>query len=669
MAIAYAISFTFPKTYEAYGQALVDGATLPSARQGYRGKRDLNAQLGLMSGGVFLKSVIQRMSPQERDALVNPKGRQRAAPAREESLLQQRLARGLQVTLRTRTNLIDFTFADRQPALAASVVNDAMDAATTLGTTTALSRRDQVAAFYQQRLTELSDQIKDLRRQEQAFPPGILNLSFGLRTETQQLGVIGAGITADIGNAARKRKMLRSGRNVEEVVIRPEDDAVDPALPLLAAAATDAELTATLAEGRVNLLKDLLALDPRAFGDQDVRSTLFLLRKHLDQAQASYAALSQTLGPQQPEMLARKAEIEQLQQDLDRGSIDRLRAAQLEAATARNDAHTLDSAVRRQSEQEARTLAERARARAVALDLALALSLYEDIRQMLLTARITSGLNAVRISVLDPAELPTDPITGKLKLLLISAGLLGLVVGTFFAAISAVRSLGHWTLEGLEASSQLPALAIIPRGPVHEEQVVEETQNSLAAVYHFLQSLPAPSHARTVLLTTGQSDDSRTGFADALALHLAKLGERVLLVKADMHAAHGSRFSLPPAGLSNVLEGRLALEAAVMPSKATPALQVLHAGPPTPAASMLIASAAMAQLLDRASTQYDYVLLEGPAVFDFTDSLTLVKRCHLSLLVAPYGRTSLKQIGQASYRLLLAGARYAGVIAVEAPAS
>ena len=136
--------------------------------------------------------------------------------------------------------------------------------------------------------------------------------------------------------------------------------------------------------------------------------------------------------------------------------------------------------------------------------------------------------------------------------------------------------------------------------------------------------------------------EGRSFIAANLAVVFSQLGERTLLIDADLRSPAQHRlFRLDGrAGLSELLSGRAGAEAMVR-IPGLRALSVLPAGALPPNPQELLGRPAFGELLQAACRDYDVVLLDTPAAGEYADALTLAARAGGALLVARQDHASL----------------------------
>jgi capsular exopolysaccharide synthesis family protein len=143
------------------------------------------------------------------------------------------------------------------------------------------------------------------------------------------------------------------------------------------------------------------------------------------------------------------------------------------------------------------------------------------------------------------------------------------------------------------------------------------------------------------VVTSAQPREGKTTVSINFSLSLARLGRRVLLVDADLRRPSVHRvFGLKGrGGLGKALRAGDGWQRYVRRDCA-PGLDVLPAGAPVAGASELLSSPAMAALLEAAEAEYDFVVVDAPALLiNAADARILAAVADGVLLVARSGAT------------------------------
>lgn len=141
------------------------------------------------------------------------------------------------------------------------------------------------------------------------------------------------------------------------------------------------------------------------------------------------------------------------------------------------------------------------------------------------------------------------------------------------------------------------------------------------------------------------SQEGRSFIAANLAIVFSQLGERTLLVDADLRApVQHKLFALGSGpGLSGMLSGRAGAEA-IVPAPALRSLSVLPAGPLPPNPQELLSRPSFYETIDVATRHHDVVIIDTPSAGSYADALTVAIRAGGALMVARKDRSSLSDL-------------------------
>ena len=157
--------------------------------------------------------------------------------------------------------------------------------------------------------------------------------------------------------------------------------------------------------------------------------------------------------------------------------------------------------------------------------------------------------------------------------------------------------------------------------------------------------------------------EGRSYVAANLAVLFSQLGERTLLVDADLRAPRQHRiFNIPDAcGLSAVLSGRADGDAVIGIPELGP-LSVLPAGAGPPNPQELLLSPAFAALLGRLEAEFDVIVFDTPPAKPYADAQSLAIRAGSVVLLARKDHTSLADATGVIAELNATGTRIIGSV-------
>lgn len=173
-----------------------------------------------------------------------------------------------------------------------------------------------------------------------------------------------------------------------------------------------------------------------------------------------------------------------------------------------------------------------------------------------------------------------------------------------------------------------------------------------------------PALERPVLaIVSPGSGEGRSYVAANLAVLFSQLGERTLLIDADLRSPRQhSLFDLPDRiGLSAVLAGRAGPEVAV----AVPGfrdLVLLPAGAPPPNPLELLSRPALPALLNDYLDDFDLILVDTPPALAYSDAQTVGFRAGSAIVLARQDHTRIDDTGSVIRQLADAGTRVVGSV-------
>lgn len=166
-----------------------------------------------------------------------------------------------------------------------------------------------------------------------------------------------------------------------------------------------------------------------------------------------------------------------------------------------------------------------------------------------------------------------------------------------------------------------------------------------------------------IAIVSANSGDGRSYLAANLAVVFSQLGERTLLIDADLrHPCQHDLFGLGnTVGLSTVLAERAGQEA-IQRVPAFVDLSVLTSGPTPPNPLELLGRASFANLMAEVSKTFDVVVLDTPAANVGSDFQHVTAKCVGALMVARKNKTSADACMDISDGILAANATLVGCV-------
>jgi capsular exopolysaccharide synthesis family protein len=277
------------------------------------------------------------------------------------------------------------------------------------------------------------------------------------------------------------------------------------------------------------------------------------------------------------------------------------------------------------------------------------------------------------LTVIEPATVPTAPVSPRPLLNTLLAAVLGLLAAGGVAAVSEHLDDSIKDPDEVQEVAGLSTLGTIARmrgdrgrSEIYRLAALLYPRSGVAEAYRTLRtniefsSVDRP--VRTLLVTSSIPGEGKTTTASNLAVVFAQAGRRVLLVDADLRkpGVH-SVFDLPNArGLTSLLRSEQVDLDSTAQATEQENLRVLTTGPLPPNPAELLGSQRMRTVLDRLSAACDLVIVDSPPLQAVTDSAILSALLDGTILVVDAGRSRRGAVRLARESLAKAGASVLG---------
>lgn len=289
------------------------------------------------------------------------------------------------------------------------------------------------------------------------------------------------------------------------------------------------------------------------------------------------------------------------------------------------------------------------------------------------------------VRVVDYAVTAEQPVKPKKALVIAAAGALGVMLGTVAAFLRKALRNGLDSPLEIEAIAHAPVYAVIShserqmalqRAATRGERgahilavsapddIAVEGVRSLRTALQF-RLAEAPNN---VVMITGPRPHVGKSFISAnLAVVLASVGKRVLIVDGDMRRGELHRYLglSRDRGLPDMFGG--AEFDAVVHRQVLPNLDVLTRGRGSPMPAEMLHGERLGMLVEQFSRAYDVVILDTPPVLAVTDSALIGKHAGTTLLVMRHARHSAAELRETTRLLGAAGVSIDGIVLGDVP--
>lgn len=296
-------------------------------------------------------------------------------------------------------------------------------------------------------------------------------------------------------------------------------------------------------------------------------------------------------------------------------------------------------------------------------------TLYEGLLQRYKEVGVTGNVTSNNISIVDNATPPATPSKPNMMINLALAALFGLGLGVVAALVLEALDETLATPDDVEKKLAVPVLGVVPlldKGQTTAAALADirsgfsEAYYSLRTALQFSTPEGAPA---SLLVSSARPAEGKSTTAYAVALNLARIGKRVLLVDGDLRnpSMHRLVGVDNERGMSNVLSGSSDLASVVQRTRQDN-LYFIPCGPLPPNPAELWGGDRLRQFLSDARDKFDHVVVDGPPVLGFADSPLLAAAVGGVLFVLESKGTRRGQARGALRRLKMGRARLLGAV-------
>ncbi|MBO3457590.1 polysaccharide biosynthesis tyrosine autokinase [Aetokthonos hydrillicola Thurmond2011] len=283
--------------------------------------------------------------------------------------------------------------------------------------------------------------------------------------------------------------------------------------------------------------------------------------------------------------------------------------------------------------------------------------------------------------LLDPQltkVMEPEPVRDQTKTYLALGSIVGLLLGVGAALVVDKLSNVFYTSEELKEATTLPLLGVVPfkkeLGALQQQENGNNAASQAArasffevfrSLYTNILLLGSDTPIRSLVISSAEPGEGKTTVAIHLALSAAAMGQRVLLVDANLRAPtiHNRVGLMNIQGLTDIISQDLDWNNLIERSPLEDNLFVLTAGPIPPDPVRLLASQKMQDLMENLQSIYDLVIYDTPPLVGFADANLLSINTNGTILVAGLGQLKRTVFKQALDEIQVSGTPILGMVA------
>jgi capsular exopolysaccharide synthesis family protein len=591
-----------------------------------------------------------------------------AAEATSDSLIRQTnfILSGLSVRPVPDTRLVEVSFASSHSRLAYDIVNALAAEFVLFSVESRYEATQQTSEFLNEQISRLREDLATKERELQKY--------------------------------SEEKKILKLNENESNIVSKYAD---------LQRATMSAQVDRINAESKY---RELSKLRSDALPQVIESSTIQSLNTTYLTAKGEYEEkIRTTYTPDHPDMVQLRARVEGLKSQLEGEIRKSVEAANTVYRTALDKEQRLQRELDIQRVDVSRMNNDAILSRSLDIDITTNRELLDKLvgqqNETLVSARL-SGQMTSTIKVVDPPLVPKTPYSPNTKRNLMVGFLLGGFLGLGLAFL--INFLDN-TLKGPEDTEKLtglPSLGVIPHfspngakergrryasytyryryrsayGPksdttsaelakITEIELINHLFPKIAIAEDYrtvrtaIQFSRPESATRAIAFTSTSPQEGKSATVANMAISFAQLGERVLVVDADLRKPrlHKIFKVRNKAGLSDILTGRATYDETIQKT-AVDDLFILPSGSHPPNPAELLNSKRMKEFVDDIRKQYAVVLIDLPPVLAVIDPVIVSALADMTVLVVRLNVTTRKPLKRAIEELGRAKADIIGLI-------
>ena len=598
----------------------------------------IDTQIGILQTDALAMQVINDLHLDK-----NPKFAGRVEQSGNEDQLVKSFHKNLTISKVKGTRLIEIQFRSTVPKLAADAVNELTKAYVDQFYKNQFQVSTQISEFLSHQLKELQSKVEESQQNLVDYQKenGIFGMDDKQNIVTAKLDDLNKELTAAEADRVEKEinyRLARSGQPELIARVGPDPD---------------------------NLISKLRAQQA------DLENQI---------AQASFQ-----LGPAHPKMGELSKQLAQARQSVD-AEVRRIgERITYEYKSAVERERMLWNALEAQKQAADKLNANALQGNILKHEFETNRKLYEDLLQKQKEIGISASLKSSNIWIVDPARPPRLPAQPNILRNFALSLLFGMFGGVLLAFGLEKMNEKIITLEQAVIASPLPSLGVVPLlGAKNKNGASPQLNNADGSVKPELVSALRPmsltaesykaivtsillshrTHPAVILVTSALPGEGKTTVSTNLAIVLARLRRRVLLVDTDLRrpSIHRAMRLSAKAGLGALLRKSAPFDELVVGCADVPNLYVLPAGPINLQEDTELLVSGFKDLVERWREQFDHIIIDTPPVLAMTDAVRMSVEADSVILVIRSGQIGKDEFLRAQDVLLKVNARLTGFV-------
>ncbi len=349
------------------------------------------------------------------------------------------------------------------------------------------------------------------------------------------------------------------------------------------------------------------------------------------------------------------------QETFDRRFGQILDRAQIDATRAKVQTEALNASVVDLEAQVESQSAELLKLEQLEREAGASRQIYEYFLGRLKETSVQQGVHSADSRILSRAVLPVRPSAPRKSVIVISATLVGLLIGCFLVLIYEMRQTGFRSAQELEQATGITVFAQIPKAPFSRRKrilnylatkptsaMVEAVRNLRTSV--LLSNIDTPP--QVIMLTSSLPGEGKTTQSLALAQSFAGMEKEVLLVEGDIRRrTFQEYFNLKGhPGLMTAVAGDRPLDDIVFHSEDL-GVDILIGEKTTVNAADFFSSGRFRTFLSQLRSRYDVIIIDTPPVLVVPDARVIGPLADAVIYSIHWNKTTRAQLEEGVHSL------------------
>lgn len=573
-----------------------------------RGPEDLNTQIKLLESATIVSKVVERLSADDRKALMEPYEHSSEPMTAEEVVML-----GRRVVPVRQTRIVQVSYTHSNPDIAARIVNLLVEEFMNYNTRWRVDESLKAVEDLKVRADQQRKKVQELANNLQSYKESHQMVSLDQRKDivTEKLKTLNAMLTQASGRLA------------------------------------EAEVRWKQVQQRREANGDLLELSFIAS---------IPIVEHLTQQVAAQkvavAELQQRYRAKHPKMLEASKSLAQYETELEKAIQAAATGIQNDYESAQRSVEQLRAALANQESEALRLDRLGVEYQSLENELSVNEQLLANIVSRMRETSMSASIESQNARVLDQAGRPKKFSSPNIPLNLALGVAGGLAFGLALAFVVAFMDDRVKSAHDIEASLGLPLMGIIPRvGKMSPEQKAQLSLNNgdplaseaFRTLHSNLKLAGVDNKPQVILVTSTTPGEGKSFVASNLALTFSLNGERTVIVDCDMRKpnVHRSLGVANTKGLIDYCSGSASLDQ-VLVKNFRANLDVLPAGGHAVAPTRLLNGRRFADLVEELRGRYERVILDSPPLAPVSDAMIMIPQVDGVLYTLLFNHVRLK---------------------------